>query len=323
MSEIYHPSRGVEVALPRRPLDPIVVLFGLPALLQVLFSGVIVTNRRPRLARTLVRRAGLVAAVAAALTAFGTAGAHAAPNPDIKTPDANSSVDLLGQLTQLPIIRDLLPKPGTGNGRTGCDRVIQIGDSTSVGVDDAARVPTPGDRLTAQYQRVGARTVTLDALGGRSIVERVNGEPNAADATAAHLAKGERGCWVIAMGVNDAANIAVGSRVNADQRIDRIMTQLRGQPVLWPTVSTTPAASNKAYNAAAMRGFNDALRRATSRYPNLAVYDWAAHANANLFSDGIHYTAAGTAQRNARFADALATAYPNPSPTTPRMNWIA
>lgn len=115
--------------------------------------------------------------------------------------------------------------------------MVHVGDSTSVGIDGDA-VSAAGDRLTPQYQSVGVTKVVLDALGGRSIVEKVNGEPNAVDAITEKLAEGNRGCWVISMGVNDAANIAVGSSVGADERIDRVMAKLTGQQVLWPTVMT-------------------------------------------------------------------------------------
>ena len=177
------------------------------------------------------------------------------------------------------------------------------------------------DTASAQYKRKGATTVIVDADGGRSIVEKVNNHPNASDAVRSRLEHGTRGCWVIAMGVNDAANVAVGSTVSADQRIDRIMTQLRGQPVLWPTVTTSNPTVN-GYTSAAMRTFNEALKRAVTRYPNLAVYDWAAAAKPEWFTDGIHYTPVGMSQRNLRFADALAIAYPRGSTSTPAKSWV-
>ena len=111
------------------------------------------------------------------------------------------------------------------------------------------------------------------------------------------------------MGVNDAANIAVGSQVNADERIDRVMKLLNGQKVLWPTVMTHDP-SNSAYAEEHMTAFNDALKRAATRYPNLRIYDFAAEAQPGWYvDDGIHFTATGTAQRNRLFATALATAF--------------
>ncbi|GAA1482796.1 hypothetical protein GCM10009624_32360 [Gordonia sinesedis] len=293
-----------------------------------MFSETIVTTFR-RIGRSARRSIAAVVALGivggAAAFGAGAGTATAAPADDVSTvlgSLSNSSADL--GLPDLPILRDLLRPPGGGiAGKTGCRRVIQIGDSTSMGADDAGRVPSPSDRLTAQYRQVGAASVVLDASPGRSIVEKANGQPNATEAVTGRLARGQRGCWVIAIGVNDAANVAVGNPVSADARIDRIMSQLRGQPVLWPTVATTPAATNRAYNPAAMSSFDAALRRASTRYPNLAVYDWAGVARPDWFVDGIHYTATGLAERNRRFAAALATAYPRPDDSTPAARWIA
>ncbi|WLP90301.1 SGNH/GDSL hydrolase family protein [Gordonia sp. NB41Y] len=277
-------------------------------------------NRHRRLRR---RVAAATLGMAAAVTVLGASPAAAEPLGDLAGALGTSSADLpLDEILGLIPGLDGLLRPDGAAGTTRCTSVIQVGDSTSVGVDDVARVPTPDDTLTAQYKRVGATHVTLDADGGRSIVEEVGGRPNAADAVRTQLAGGARGCWVIAMGVNDAANIAVGSTVDADERIDRIMGQLAGQPVLWPTVATSNP-SNSAYRAESMTSFDAALRRAVARYPNLAVYDWAAAARPAWFADGIHYTAAGTAERNRRFADALATAFPPGAGVAPATRWVA
>lgn len=206
---------------------------------------------------------------------------------------------------------------GPSAGKTRCTTVIQVGDSTSENVDDAA---FGANTATAQYRAVGATEVKVDALNGRAIV----GGPgtDAEQAVTGLLASGARGCWVIAMGVNDAGAISTGG-TGADARIDRVMSKLNGQPVLWPTIASS-SPSNQAFGAASMSGFNDALRKATRRYPNLAVYDWAAAATPEMFAgDGIHYTAAGTQARNRAFAAALARAYPPGVGDTPAIRWIA
>lgn len=261
-------------------------------------------------------------------TALGVLGAGvtlglALPGPATALPDlsllpnSSAELNLPDLINRLPDL--IAPKaPPAANGKSSCAAVIQVGDSTSVNADSAS---LPGTDATAgaQYRRVGAATTTVDALSGRAIV----GGPgtDAADAVAARTAAGERGCWVIAMGVNDAGAIATGGE-NADQRIDRIMSKLTGQPVLWPTVASSDP-SNQAFGKASMTAFNVALKRATSRYPNLAVYDWAAAARPDMFAgDGIHYTAAATVERNKRFADALATAYPAGSASTPAVTVV-
>ena len=149
-----------------------------------------------------------------------------------------------------------------------------------------------------------------DIAGARSSLELVNGEPNAVTAIEGHLAQGQRGCWVITMGITDTANVEVGGPGPVDMRIDRLLGPLRGQPVLWPTVITSPINENPAYDNRAMRRFNRALVKACARYPNLRIYDWAAEARPDWFSDGIHYTEAGYIQRAYRFAIALATVFP-------------
>ncbi|HEX3564750.1 MAG TPA: hypothetical protein VHU17_05210, partial [Acidimicrobiales bacterium] len=52
-------------------------------------------------------------------------------------------------------------------------------------------------------------------------------------------------------------------------------------------------------------------------YPDMRIYDWASVAQPGWYiSDGIHYSSAGSVQRSADFANALATAFPaTPAPT--------
>ncbi|MGK2261419.1 SGNH/GDSL hydrolase family protein [Gordonia polyisoprenivorans] len=281
---------------------------------------------RPGLRRTATAVLGATTALALIGAAAGTAAAD--PADDVagalsrQLTTGSSELGLSQLLPMIPGLGDLL-RQGGAPGTTRCTSVVQIGDSTSVGVDSPTKVPSPAETLSAQYKRVGVGTVDLDANRGRSIVGAVDGRPNAAEAVATHLARGERGCWVIAMGLEDAADIAKGSTVAADERIDRIMNQLRGQPVLWPTVTADAAA--RGYTTTATASFNNALRRAVVRYPNLAVYDWAAAAagQPEWFDDGIHYTAAGIAARNMRFAGALATAFPPGTGVTPATKWVS
>lgn len=254
---------------------------------------------------------------------FAAAPAHADPGAELMDVTGRILQELPGSSTSsadLPSLFSLLI-PGApqrdspqradpiADRKTACTDVTHIGDSTSVGIDDAAASSDPADRLSAQYERVGVTSTVLDAGGGRSIVEQVNGEPNAVQAIEAERAKGRKGCWVIAMGVNDAANIAVGSTVTADQRIDRVMKALEGQRVLWPTVATH-GSTDAAYAEKNMDAFNTALRRAAHRYPNLHVYDFSAEAQPSWYADGIHYNSTGNAQRSRLLATALATAFP-------------
>lgn len=186
-----------------------------------------------------------------------------------------------------------------------CTTTAHIGDSTSVGMTDPQFLPDTNEQLPAQYAAIaGVHNTIVDAASGRAVVEQIANASPGVDAIAAANTHNPD-CYVIALGDNDAANEAAGSAVTAAERIDRVMALTNGKPVLWPTVKTTAAAAAPADNTA-MIHFNDALRAATGRYPNLHVFDWAAQASDDLFfPDGIHYTVEGTKARIAAFAHAL------------------
>lgn len=194
--------------------------------------------------------------------------------------------------------------------RTRCTSVIHVGDSTSIGMNSPDLQPDPRRRLAAQYRRVGATRVQTDIVGGRSSMERLNGEPNAVESIESDLRRGWRGCWAMAMGINDTANIEVGGAGPVDMRIDRLLAPLKDQPVLWPTVITNRLNVNPAYNNRAMMRFNRALIKACERYPNLRVYDLAGEVEQDWFLDGVHYTPEGNAARARLLSTALATVHP-------------
>ncbi|WP_026918638.1 acyltransferase family protein [Gordonia shandongensis] len=194
--------------------------------------------------------------------------------------------------------------------RTRCTTLVHVGDSTSIGMNAAELQPNPALRLSGRYAAVGVTRYVSDVVGGRSSLEEVDGEPNAHDSIVRDVADGVRGCWVMAMGINDTANVEVGGPGPLDMRIDRLLEPLRGQPVLWPTIVTNRLNENPAYDNRAMQRFNRALVRACKRYPNLRVYDWAAEVQQNWFKDGVHYTDAGYVERARRFAVAVATMFP-------------
>ncbi|MFC0313547.1 hypothetical protein ACFQNE_03215 [Gordonia phosphorivorans] len=233
-----------------------------------------------------------------AVTAAGSADTVVFTTPDKPSPAAAP-----------PSAPPPTAKPSAPAGKTRCTSLAHIGDSTSTMIDQADYLPNPADRAGAQYKRVGVDKFVLDATGGRSIMETVSGNPNAATGVDTLIQQGFKGCWVIVMGVNDAANIAVGSQVGEQARIDAIMSRLGGQDVMWAT-SATSNPSNSAYASANMTKFNKVLQAAASKYPNLKVFDWAAHATPAMFSDGIHYTSQAAATRNKMFADAVADLFP-------------
>ncbi len=88
--------------------------------------------------------------------------------------------------------------------------MTHIGDSTSEGMVSSDYLPDPAQRLGAQYARVGVRTSHLEITGATSIVETLPGGVDAQRVAARLVDDGFHGCWVIALGTNDSADIYVG-----------------------------------------------------------------------------------------------------------------
>jgi len=195
-------------------------------------------------------------------------------------------------------------------GKSSCHAVVHIGDSTSEGLTSSNYLPNPKDRSVAQYARVGATTSYFSISGARSIVERFEGEPNAYEAALAWKAEGFKGCWVFALGTNDTADVFVGGSVDQLERIERMMSAVGNEPVLWVNVKSI--VPNGPYAASNMVEWDDALLEACPKYPNMRVYDWAAHVkDAWFIDDGIHFTTPGYRARARLIADALAEAFPS------------
>jgi peptidoglycan/LPS O-acetylase OafA/YrhL len=192
--------------------------------------------------------------------------------------------------------------------RTSCKSVVHIGDSTSDGLVSREYLPKR-KLISARYARVGVRTQHLEVSGGRSIVETLGGAPNAKDVAASWKRKGYKGCWVLALGTNETANVAVGSGVGLDERIGTMMSTIGDARVLWVNVKSLVAGGP--YAAENMKLWNAALQRACAKYPQMRVYNWAADAkDAWFIPDGIHFTSKGYAVRGALIARALLKAFP-------------
>jgi len=199
-------------------------------------------------------------------------------------------------------------------GRTSCRAVAHIGDSLSVGMDSSAYVRDPDERIEGRYEEIGIRDVRLEISGGRSVIEHLD-DQEGGEAVAQRLRRaGFRGCWVIDLATNDAANVDAGSGYGYTERIDRMMAVVGDDPVLW--VDTRTRKERGHYASEHMRRFNQALEKAHARYPALHVYEWSTDARDEWFqSDGIHFMAEGYAARAELIADALATAYPAVDPS--------
>jgi peptidoglycan/LPS O-acetylase OafA/YrhL len=193
--------------------------------------------------------------------------------------------------------------------RTACMSVAHIGDSTSDGLISPDYLPDPSQRIPARYEDIGVQNVYTDITGARSVVEVLPGTTNAYQAAQNLIKGGFSGCWVLALGTNDTADVAVGSNVGLAARIAEMMQVTDGEPVMW--VNAISLLSSGPYAEANMQLWNVALMRACAHYPNMRVFNWAALAQPGWFiNDGIHYTSAGYEERALYIADGLAEAFP-------------
>jgi peptidoglycan/LPS O-acetylase OafA/YrhL len=202
-----------------------------------------------------------------------------------------------------------------GQLRTSCMSVVHIGDSTSDGLISSDYLPDRSQRIQARYEDVGVQTVYTDITGARSIVETLPGTTNAYDAAKHLIRTGFSGCWVLALGTNDTADVAVGSNASLASRIAEMMTVTRGEPVMW--VNVISLLHSGPYSEADMLKWDAALMQACARYPNMRVFDWSVLAKPAWFiNDGIHYTSAGYEKRALYIADGLAMAFPASGPSS-------
>jgi hypothetical protein len=256
---------------------------------------------------------------AGAGSAAGSAAAGSGPARHQSRPAAQQSPAQQSAAPHAAAKRTSAPGRGARDGtvahahrtppRTSCRTVAHIGDSTSVGLISPDYLPNRAQRLRARYASVGVTSTWVDAAGGRSVVEAMPGQVNGYGVATNWDSEGFRGCWVIALGTNDTANVSVGSTVGRMGRIQEMMSAAHGQPVLWVNVKTLDTAGPWAESS--MRLWNATLRQACTRYPNLRIFDWAKVAHDDWFiSDGIHYTSAGYAARAQMIASALAKAFP-------------
>ncbi|HWP33897.1 MAG TPA: SGNH/GDSL hydrolase family protein, partial [Solirubrobacterales bacterium] len=201
--------------------------------------------------------------------------------------------------------------------RTSCKAALYIGDSTSEGLTSPEYLPPPSERIDAQLARVGARTSYFSISGARSIEERYEDEPNAYESALAWKEEGFEGCWVLALGTNDTADVFVGSSVGNRERIEKMMSVAGRQPVLWVNVKSL--VPNGPYAAQNMREWDETLAEACARYPNMRIYDWAGKVkDAWFIEDGIHFNSPGYAARSRLIAEGLAHAFPAKGKPNPR-----
>ena len=205
----------------------------------------------------------------------------------------------------------------SGSGALGpCTSVVHVGDSTSLGLVSSAYIPDEADQIPARYTAIGVTTQHYEIAGGRAIIESYKDSPAARTSAQRWRDADYHGCWVLALGTMDAANVSVGSPVGYAARIDDMMQVADGDPVLWINARTVKSAGP--WQAAHMPPWNDALVAACTRYPNMRVYDWASTVQDDWFSsDGIHNNTVGYVARAKEIAAALATAFPGAGAAAP------
>jgi lysophospholipase L1-like esterase len=181
-----------------------------------------------------------------------------------------------------------------------CREVAHIGDSLTAYTKHA---------LANAYRAVGV-TARVDAFGGRGTMQKLRRDPQTGRQAAKTIARaGFSGCWVIALGTNDTANVHAGASYTRATAIDEMMRAIdpSGRAiVVWVSAFTTRSTGH--WSNANMELWNQALRDAGERWPNLRVFDWAsiARTGAAPFADGIHHTKQGYAVRNRAIAEAVA-----------------
>jgi peptidoglycan/LPS O-acetylase OafA/YrhL len=250
--------------------------------------------------RVAIVGAGLIAVVAVA----GMAGLNSssAEGNDVRVTEA-----VAAGTTKPPPLTAAQAEDST---KSSCKAVVHIGDSTSEGLDSAEYLPIESQRIPSRYAEVGVRETHMEVQGARSIEERFEGEPNAQEVAAAWKAEGFKGCWVLALGTNEAANVAAGSNVGERERIDGMMAIIGDEPVLWVNVRSLVEAGDP-YSKENMEKWDEELVRACALYPDMRIYDWASDVkNAWFIEDGIHFTSPGYAARAQLIAQALAHAFP-------------
>ncbi|MGN6217024.1 MAG: acyltransferase family protein [Solirubrobacterales bacterium] len=255
--------------------------------------------------RVAIVAAGLVLVVAAA----GMAGLNSvsAEGNDIRVEQARAA-----GTTKPPPLTKAQAEDST---KSSCKAVVHIGDSTSEGLDSAEYLPNPKERIPARYAEVGVKETHMEVQGARSIEERFEGQPNAQEVAAAWKAEGFKGCWVLALGTNEAADVAAGSNVSERERIEKMMAIIGDEPVLWVNVRSLVEAGDP-YSKENMEGWDEELVKACASYPNMRIYDWASDVKNSWFiEDGIHFTSPGYAARAQLIAQALAHAFPEKGKT--------
>ncbi len=159
--------------------------------------------------------------------------------------------------------------------------MLDLGDSLSVGTDPYLRPQLRSYRIQRHYD------VGLHAYDAATIVAGM--EPTLPSVL------------VVSAGTNDDPRIVS----TFERAVATILSAAgRARCVVWPTIARPPAVGTS------YRGFNRALVRAATRYPNLVLVGWAWRVRLHprwLAADGVHVSAEGYRARASAIADAVTT----------------
>jgi hypothetical protein len=258
--------------------------------------------------RRAIAAIALAAVIVVVVAGCGSGGSSSSSGSS----HGDGSAGTAGKTSSTTTVSKPLP-PAT---HTSCTSALYIGDSTSDGESDPDYVPNRKLRAPAQLHKVGVKHVHMEVSGARSIVETFEGIPNGASVAQSYIDHGYHGCWILALGTNDSADLNAGSNVGLTERIHQMMSIIGNQPVMWINVLTIDG-SPEYYEESGMHHWDRDLLTACRRYPSMRVMNWAALAKHQWFiPDGVHYTTVGYEHRTKLIAHALVKAFPRGRPAS-------
>lgn len=248
----------------------------------------------------------------------------------VLTPLALPSTDVFGR-------KFSEARPTQSPKRLECTNIAHIGDSTTEDMMGKTMLTSIGLR----YKAIGWPRNIVDAGNGRSIKftstrgptisigGKVTTRPtkgarrySGLDAVTKIKSAGFKGCWVIALGTNDSAFVAMDNcpyKANnivcppwtsaqkqlAMKRIRSLLDALDGDPVVfvnvWMDNNQRCGLHYPVYNSAAAKYWNFALTTFLARHPTMFIYDWATAVKENpkwlRRYDCIHFTPTGYIKR--------------------------
>jgi lysophospholipase L1-like esterase len=254
-----------------------------------------------RTVRTVVAVVGFAAFFGAAgLLAGQATGVQSKSSPPavVAVPGSTGAPDV----SSVPGAPSSAPDPGVATTTASLPplgtKVAIVGDSLTEGVRT---------RITPFATRYGF-DAKIDAQNGRDIEAGLS--PLKKIVTGQNLV-------MVALGTNDARSGLTAA--DADKRIDEVMAQVGGLPVLWVNIYRSDTKGTMA--AAAL--FDQHLTAATSRYRNLTVLDWSSYIQSRPELEGedhIHLTSDGYLARAEWMARQIAIGLRLPLPDAPELN---